>query len=93
MLWFLVLLIVSVAGAGLILSVDHAPTEEGRPELTARGHAIVAPRLDAMDADLQQLAGTGDGIAAAGRDTFTRLRALDTARTQAALDAGDTAVE
>ena len=54
--WFLVLLIVSIAGAGLILSVDHAPTEEGRPELTARGHDLVAPRLAAMDVDLQQLA-------------------------------------
>ena len=90
--WFLVLLVIAVAGAGLILSVDHAPTEEGRPELTARGHSMVAPRLAAIDVDAQQLATAGDAIAAAGRDTLTRLRALDTARTQAALDAGDTAV-
>ena len=90
--WLVVLLIVAVAGAGLILSVDHAPTEDGRPELTARGHALVAPRLAAIDTDAQQLAAAGDAIAAAGRDTLTRLRALDASRTQAALDAGDAGV-
>ena len=86
------LLIVAVAGAGLILSLDHAPTEEGRPELTARGHDIVAPRLAAIDLDIQQLAAGGDGIAAAGRDTLTRLRTLDTTRTEEALEAGNSAV-
>jgi hypothetical protein len=90
--WLVVLLVISIAGAGLILSVDHAPTEEGRPELTARGHTIVTPRLAAIDLDAQQLATAGDAIAAAGRETLTRLRALDTARTQTALDAGDAAV-
>jgi hypothetical protein len=90
--WLGMMLIVSVAGAGLILSLDHVPTEEGRPELTAKGHAIVAPRLAALDADVKQLAVAGDAIAAAGRDTLTRLRALDVDATNAALTAGDTAI-
>ena len=87
--WMAVLLIVAVAGAGLILSLDHPPTEEGRPELTARGHALVAPRLEGMDIDIGQLATAGDLIAAAGRDTLTRLRSLDAPRTERALAAGD----
>ncbi len=85
--------IVSIAGAGLVLSLDHAPTEEGRPELTARGHALVAPRLAAMDTEVQRLATAGDAMAAAGRDTLTRLRALDVADSEAALDAGDMAID
>jgi hypothetical protein len=90
--WLLMLLIVSVAGAGLILTLDHPPTEEGRPELTAKGHAIVAPRLAAIDTDIEQLATAGDAIAAAGRDTLTSLRALDVDAANAALAAGDTSI-
>ncbi len=90
--WLGMLLIVSVAGAGLILSLDHPPTEEGRPELTAKGHAIVAPRLAAIDTDIEQLAAAGDTIAAAGRDTLTSLRALDVDAANAALAAGDTSI-
>ena len=90
--WIVVLLVISIAGAGLILSVDHAPTEEGRPELTYRGHALVAPRLAAMSTDTQALAAAGDAVATAGRDTLTRLRALDATRTQTAIDTGDAAV-
>ena len=69
----------AVAGAGLILTLDHPPTDEGRPELTARGHALVAPRLTALEPDLEALAVSGDAVASAGRDTLTRLRALDAA--------------
>jgi hypothetical protein len=86
--WLGVILIVSVAGAGLVLSLDHAPTEAGRPELTARGHALIAPRLAALDTEMQRLATAGDAMATAGRDTLTRLRALDVAGTEAALTAG-----
>ena len=86
--WLGLILIVSIAGAGLILSLDHPPTDEGRPELTYRGHAIVAPRLATMDHDLQLLADAADGVAAAGRETLTRLRALDTVRVDQALTAG-----
>jgi len=89
--WMGMILIVSVAGAGLILSLDHAPTEVGRPELTARGHALVLPRLAAMDGQVQQLAAAGDAIAGAGRDTLTRLRALDVTGTDAAMARGDAA--
>ncbi len=90
--WLGMVLVVSVAGAGLILSLDHAPTEEGRPELTAKGHAIVAPRLALIDADVEQLAAAGDAIAAAGRDTLTSLRGLAVDATNAALAAGDSAI-
>ncbi len=90
--WLVMLCIVGIAGAGLILTLDHAPTEEGRPELTARGARIVEPRLAAIDADMLQAAAAGDDIAAAGRQTLTRLRSLDPQRVDAALTAGDTAV-
>ncbi len=83
------LVIVAVAGAGLILALDHPPDESGRPELTARGHQIVAPRLAAMDADLVRLAAAGDAIAEAGRHTLTRLRALDPDGVDQATAAGD----
>ncbi len=90
--WLVMLLIVGIAGAGLILTLDHAPTEDGRPELTARGARIVEPRLAAIDADMLQAAAAGNDIAAAGRETLTRLRSLDTPRVAAALTAGDAAV-
>jgi hypothetical protein len=90
--WVVAVLIVAVAGAGLILTLDHPPTDERRPELTARGHALVAPRLAAMDPELEGLATSGDAIAAAGRQTLTRLRALDASGTNDALIAGDSAL-
>jgi hypothetical protein len=90
--WLALLVVVSVAGAGLVLSLDHARTDALRPELTARGHARLAPRLAAMEPDLATLSASGDVLGMSGRDVLSGLRALDPDAVVSALDAGDTAL-
>ena len=88
MAWLALMVIVAVAGAGLVTSLDHAQTEAGRPELTAHGHALLASRLTVLVPELSGLAAAVDGTAAAGRDVLTNLRRLDAGATSKAIDAG-----
>jgi hypothetical protein len=83
-----VLSLFAIAGAGLIMLLDHPPSEQGRPELSARDHGLLAPRLAALDTGVDRLVDAGDDLATAGRDALTRLRALDPDGTDAALAAG-----
>lgn len=91
LLGVLLLVLVAVAGTALVLTLDHAPTEEGRPELTAQEHALLVPRLADMDEGIDRLVEQGAQLAQAGRDVLTRAGALDPDGVDAAILAGSQA--
>lgn len=82
------LALVAVAGTALVLTLDHPPTESGRPELTARDHALLAPRLEDMDAALDRVVEQAATLATAGREVLTSARALDPDGADAAIAIG-----
>jgi hypothetical protein len=87
--WLGVVLVISVAGSGLVLALDHPQTDAGRPELTARGDVIVGPRLVAMGPALSGLADAADALAKHGRDALIHLRGQQIDLARADLVAGD----
>jgi hypothetical protein len=89
--WVVFVLAVAVAGSGLTLALDHPQTDSGRPELTARGDAIVGPRLAAMAPHLADLATATDTLGAQARQTYGDVRTRDTAAARADLPVGDAA--
>jgi hypothetical protein len=91
-LWLGVVIVVSVAGSGLVLALDHAETDASRPELTARGDALVEPRLAAMSQGLSNLADATDALAKHGRDSLVHLRGQQTDLARSDLAAGDQVV-
>jgi hypothetical protein len=86
--WLGLLLAVSIAGAGLVVALDHPRTEGGRPELTAVAHATLAPRLADLDAAMAELAGRAEAVSTSGREVLGMLRTLDVDAVDAALAAG-----
>ena len=90
--WVALLTVACIAAAGLVLALDHPPTDASRPELTARAASILAPRLAAIDAPLGRLGVAAGSLASAGRDTLVRLRALDASGASASISAGKTAL-
>jgi hypothetical protein len=89
--WAIFVAAVAIAGAGLTLALDHPQTDSGRPELTARGDALVAPRIAALQPALAQLAAAADEVATHARSLYGDLRARDTAAARVDLAAGDLA--
>ena len=87
----LLLALWAIALAALILTLDHPPTETGRPELTAQEHALLVPRLDAIDASIDRVVEEAATLALAGRDVLTRARALDPDGADAAVTTGSQA--
>jgi hypothetical protein len=92
MLWLGVVIVVSVAGSGLVLALDHPETDASRPELTAKGDAIVGPRLAAMSQGLSDLADATDTLAKHGRDALVHLRGQQLDLVRSDLAAGDQVV-
>lgn len=82
-------MIISIAGAGLVLALDHPQTDAGRPELTARGDAIIGPRLAALAPQDAALADAADGLAAHGRAALLDLRSQKTDAVRSDIAAGD----
>jgi hypothetical protein len=91
-LWLGVVIIVSVAGSGLVLALDHPQTNAGRPELTARGDALAGPRLAAMAPALSDLADAAESLAKHGRDALGHLRGQQLDQVRSDLAAGDQVV-
>lgn len=87
--WAVLLVLGSLAAAGLVVSLDHPASGDARPELAARQAAVLAPRLVAIEPQLLWLAAAEGRLAEAGREVLVRLRALDTDATSSALARGD----
>ena len=90
--WVALLVIGSIAAAGLVVSLDHPASGDDRPELTARDAAILAPRLTAITPGLDGMAAAATALSAAGRGALVALRAGDAVALPVALDDGDRAL-
>ncbi len=90
--WLVLLVLGSLGIAGLVVSLDHLESGDARPELMARGAAIVEPRLAAIASPLAGMAIASDEVGEAGRAVLLALRAGDRSVARAALDAGDMAM-
>jgi hypothetical protein len=86
------ILIMAVAGAGLVLALDRPASGPDRPELSARAHALIAPRLAAMELPALRLAAAAGVIGDSGRELLGAIRSRDPEAALASLDAGDTAL-
>jgi hypothetical protein len=91
--WVVIVVVGSIAAAGLVLVIDHPPTDSARPEITARDAAILAPRLVAMEVPLDRIALAAQVLAGAGREALVALRALEPAAVTTAIASGDRALE
>ncbi len=91
-LWLGVVIMVSISGSGLVLALDHAQTDSSRPELTAKGDALVGPRLAAMTPALSDVADAADTLAGHGRDALLHLRGQQLELVRSDLAAGDQVV-
>ncbi len=91
-LWLGVVIVVSISGSGLVLALDHPQTDSSRPELTAKGDALVEPRLAAMAPALSDLADAADALAGHGRDALVHLRGQQVDLVRSDLAAGDRVV-
>lgn len=87
----ILLVMVAVVGSALVLTLDHPPTENGRPELTARDHALLAPRLADVDGAIDRVVAEAATLAEAGREVLTRARGLDRDGADAAIATGSQA--
>lgn len=91
--WIALLIIGALAIAGLVETLDHPPSGDARPELTARDAAILAPRLASLQPSLGAMADEAQALSAAGRAVLAALRAGDPSGAADALDAGDAALD
>ncbi|MEA2623045.1 MAG: hypothetical protein QOH61_1955 [Chloroflexota bacterium] len=87
--WIVFVVAVAISGAGLALALDHPQTDAGRPELTARGDGLVAPRLAALHPALAELTAAVEDLATHAREASSHLRRRETAEVRSALAAGD----
>ncbi len=87
--WLAAVVVIALGAAGLVTALDAPPAEGARPELTAKGDATVTPALDAIEADLTQLAGDVDALGEASRDALAALNGSDLESVQGAVARGD----
>lgn len=87
--WFFAIAIVSIGAAGLIVSLDHAQTDAGRPELTARGDERLARHVPMLREAVARLAVEADAIASAAREASRSLRLLDPDAARRAIGSSD----
>jgi hypothetical protein len=89
-IWLLIVAVISVGAAGLVAAMAHQPGTPSRAELTADGDAAAAPRLDAVAADLAELATQVKRLGELGRGGLAAMVASDTASLDAAVTEGQT---
>jgi hypothetical protein len=89
LLWLVAAIAIALGAAGLVTAMDPPPSELGRTDLTASGDAIVAPRLDAIEAQVATLANDVDLLGVQARGALAALSGADQATVDAAIAAGD----
>ena len=88
-LWLAVVVVIALGAAGIATGLDQAPGTDGRPELTMNGDAEVTPKLDAIDADLSDLADQVGALGTQARGALASLNGADSETAQTAISAGD----
>jgi hypothetical protein len=87
--WLAVVVVIALGAAGIATGLDQAPGTDGRPELTMTGDATVTPQLDAIDADLSDLADQVGALGTQARGALASLNGADPDTAQTAIAAGD----
>ncbi|MFH1475073.1 MAG: hypothetical protein ABIG85_04360 [Chloroflexota bacterium] len=86
--WLVTAAVVALGAAGIVAALDHLPGGTGRPELTWTADRAVAGDLDAVAAELVDLADAVGVLGQHGRTALSRLVGRDSPALAAALDAG-----
>jgi hypothetical protein len=89
LVWLAVVVVIALGAAGIATGLDQAPGTDGRPELTMNGDAEVTPKLDAIDADLSDLADQVGALGTQARGALASLNGADSETAQTAISAGD----
>ena len=89
LIWLAVVVVIALGAAGIATGLDQAPGTDGRAELTMTGDAEVTPRLDAIDADLSDLAGQVGALGTQARGALASLNGADPDTAQTAIASGD----
>lgn len=90
--WLLAGLAISAGAGGVVQGAAHPPGDASRPELTAREDALMAPRIAAFRTGIVSLQQQVGQLSDLGRTALVELRARDSDKLTAALDAGDQVV-
>ncbi|MEW5991384.1 MAG: hypothetical protein AB1736_08590 [Chloroflexota bacterium] len=75
--WLVVIVVMAVAGAGLVAQWSHPPGTAARAELTWHADQALAPSLDAAQADLVAIEANVDRLALLARGALASLTADD----------------
>ena len=89
LVWLAVVVVIALGAAGIATGLDQAPGTDGRAELTMNGDAEVTPKLDAIDADLSDLAEQVGALGTQARGALASLNGADSETAQTAISAGD----
>jgi hypothetical protein len=89
LVWLAVVVVIALGAAGIATGLDQAPGTDGRAELTMSGDAEVTPRLDAIDADLSDLADQVGALGTQARGALASLNGADADTAQTAISTGD----
>lgn len=90
--WVAAVLLIAFGAAGIVTGMGAPATVADRPELTARGDAVVTPALDAAEAELQDLADDVTALATEARGALAALNGSDLATVEASVARGDALV-
>jgi hypothetical protein len=88
-----VVFVIAFGAAGIVAGMDAPLAGGSRPELTDRGDALLTPRLDQAQADVQALADQVDALGVQARGALAALVGQQLGTVEAAIGSGDTLVE
>lgn len=91
--WLLALVAISIGAAGIPAFAYAPPGDRTRPELTARGDTLVAPRVASVTAGLDGLETKLTDLVERGREAIVAINGRDSARLSSALQGGSTVAQ
>lgn len=92
LVWLVVVVVIAAGAAGIATGLDQAPGTDGRAEPATNADAQVTPQLDAIDADLSDLADQVGALGTQARGALASLNGADPDTAQTAISSGDALV-
>jgi hypothetical protein len=89
LVWLAIVVIIALGAAGIATGLDQLPGTDGRVEVTMNGDAEVTPQLDAIDADLSDLADQVGALGTQARGALASLNGADPETAESAIASGD----